>query len=280
MSSIRKAFVSRFGDEGVLLEADFSQLEIIALAFLSQDPKLIHDINNNVDIHSINAANLFGSNFTAKQRKTAKALSFQLTYGSGAYNMAKTNGISESKAKLFIENFYRRYPRVKDWQDENIELVKESRELSDERTDSGLPAGRGVLRSVTGREYVFYEKDSPEWMQHNGVMTSFNPTTIKNYPVQGFATADIVPLVLGKLYRNIKQKEEWRGKVLLVNTVHDSVLLDLCKEFVVECASLVKDVMESAPEYLKEEFGIEFNLPLKAELKIGPNWLEMEEYTV
>lgn len=277
MSDIRSAFVSRFGEDGWLLEADFSQLEVVVLAFLSQDPQLIYDVTHGVDIHAINAANLFGKGFTEKQRKIAKRLSFQLQYGAGAKSMAKKNKIPLDTAKQFIENYYRRYPVVKEWQDKIKEQVEASRQLSDKRTANGLPAGMGNYDSLTGRRYVFYEYDALEWFRDKtGQTTAFSPTETKNYPVQGFATGDIVPLVLGKLYRKIKEVEEWDDKVKLIMTVHDSILLDTHWTVRDECAIMVKETMEKASEYLKEELGIDFDIPLKAEVKAGRNWLNME----
>lgn len=285
MSDIKSVFTSRFGDRGLLIEADYSQLEVIVLAYLSQDEQLISDIKNKVDIHGINAAKLFGNNYTEAQRKLAKRLSFQLQYGSGASNMAKKNKIPVYIAKTFISNYYARYPRVKEWQDEVYEAVKASRELTDKHTAKGLPQGKGTYRSKTGREYVFFEYDNPFYepgkIQYGGRPNdpvSFSPTETKNYPVQGFATGDIVPMIVGKLYRAIKANPIFDGRVLLINTIHDSILLDCEKDFVPDVCMLVKSVMEKAPEYLYEEFGIEFDLPLPVGLKIGPNWGDMEEY--
>lgn len=277
MSDIRSAFISRYGEDGWLLEADFSQLEVVALAFLSQDKQLLYDVTHGVDIHAINAANLFGQGFSEKQRKLAKRLSFQLQYGAGAKSMAKKNKIELETAKKFIEHYYARYPRVKEWQEEIKEAVEASREISKKRTEKGIPAGMGRYDSITGRRYVFYEYDAPDWVvDRTGQQTAFSPTETKNYPVQGFATGDIVPLVLGKLYRKIKEVEEWDNKVKLINTVHDSILVDVHWTVRDECAIMIKETMEKAPEYLKEELGIDFNIQLKAEVKAGRNWLNME----
>lgn len=282
MSDIKSVFTSRFGDNGRIIEADYSQLEVIVLAFLSQDEQLLSDIRNKVDIHGINASKLFGVNYTEAQRKLAKRLSFQLQYGSGAKNMAQKNKIPVHVAKTFIANYYTRYPRVKEWQDEVYEAVKASRELTDKHTVKGLPLGSGTYRSITGREYVFFEYDNPyydpsiTWKRQ--IPTSFSPTETKNYPVQGFATGDIVPMIVGKLYRAIKADPIFDGRVLLINTIHDSILIDCQKDFVPDVCMLVKTVMEKAPEFLYEEFGIEFDLPLPVGLKVGKNWGDMEEW--
>lgn len=278
MSDIKSIFTSRWKLHGRLIEADYSQLEIVVLAFLSRDQQLISDIRNKVDVHAINAAKLFGSGFTDAQRKLAKRLSFQLQYGSGAANMATKNGITVATAKKFIDAYYSRYPRVKEWQEEVKKEVEKSRKPSDKRTKNGLPAGVGTYVSCTGREYKFYEYDSPYAGKYGHSDTSFSPTETKNYPVQGLATGDIVPLVVGKLYRAIKANPIFDGRLLLINTIHDSILLDCQEELVGRATQLVREVMENAPEYLMEEFGIDFDLPLSVGVKVGYNWAEMKEW--
>ena len=127
MSEIRKYFDSRFTD-GHLMEFDFSQLEVIVLAHLSQDKQLMQDIIDGVDMHTANAAKMLNKSefkVTASERKLAKRFSFQLQYGAGAKSMAKSNGVGIQFAKDFIEAYYGRYPRVKEWQDENIAAVRQ-----------------------------------------------------------------------------------------------------------------------------------------------------------
>ena len=147
MSEIKKVFVSRFGDDGVIVEADWSQLEVYALAFLSGDKQLKQDLIDGIDIHSMNAANLKGVSYShfvlrislgdadaIKARKLAKALSFQLQYGAGPAKMAKTNKCSEKLAKDFIKTYFTRYPGVKVYHDELQAAVKENRKASTART--------------------------------------------------------------------------------------------------------------------------------------------------
>jgi len=274
MSQIKKHFTSRFPD-GYLLEADYSQLEIYVLAYLSGDTQLKADLLNGVDLHSQAAERLFGRNFTAEDRKTAKQLSFQLQYGSGAKAMSIKNGIPISLAKKFIAQYYERYPGVAVYQNKLLEQVKASREVSEERTEGGFPRGVGKYQSETGRIFVFKEYDSPSFMQEKGEYTSFKPTEIKNYGVQGFAGGDIVLTVLGRLFRDLKNSEYHDG-ILLINTIHDSILLDIKHRDLIPGAKwIVSRHMKSAPDYLKEDYGIDFDLPLKIEFKAGKNWAEM-----
>lgn len=276
MSDIKKYFTSRFGKAGYIMEVDYSQLEVFALAFLSQDRQLIADLLSGVDLHRVRAAEwlrISEHKVTDKQRKKAKRLSFQLQYGAGYKSMSRDNGISEKAAKDFINSYYRRYPQVLTWQDRMQATVIINRQPSNKRTPLGLPAGQGKLRSLTGRDYVFTEGDAPHWMSST---TSFRPTEIKNYPVQGFATGDIVQMMLGVLYRHCLEDKEFEVQYFMVNTVHDSIVLDVHEDLLYTIGREVKEVLESAPWHLKDKFGIDFNLPLHVEVTAGRNWLEQQ----
>lgn len=285
MSQIKECFVSRFGDDGVIMEADFSQLEVIGLAFLSQDKQLMDDIRSGIDMHCMNvsfftgepyeaikyAVDLGDKEMTAK-RKKVKSFSFLIQYGGGAAAMAAQSGMAKAACQVFIDNFYTRYPEVKQWQEDVAEEVRASRKPSAKRTKGGMPAGMGQYTSITGRRYVFTEYDAPEWMSRKGVSTSFSPTQMKNYPVQGFATGDIVPLVIGEVYDVLKNDINLRDDALLINTIHDSVLLDVHKRVQEEAAQTIKEVMERAPEFIEQTFGFKFDLPLKVEVEAGSSW--------
>lgn len=282
MSRIKECFISRYKG-GVIMEADYSQLEVIVLAFLSNDHELRKDILDGIDIHSRNAAQLFGvphkmfldavaeeNKGAIKQRKIAKGLSFQLQYGAGAASMSEKLGIDLDIAKKFIENYYARYTGVKAYQEDVARRVKASRCPSTRRTVSGLPAGLGTYQSVTGRRYTFFEYDSPAWVHPAG--TGFSPTQMKNYTTQGFATGDIVPLVFGHLYEELQRYTGLVKHHKLINTVHDNVVLDVDIGYASMIGTLVKKFMEDAPRLIKETWGIDFDLPLKVDVTWGPSW--------
>lgn len=272
MSQIKKYFTSRWED-GYLLEVDFSQLEIYVLTHLSQDKVLIKDLLSGADLHAISAELLFGSGFTPAQRKIAKQLSFQLQYGAGAASMAERNRIPKAIARKFIDEYYNRYKGVREYHNDMITRVKMHRQAGDTHTEKGYPAGESTYISSSGRRYCFIEKDSPDWLP--ATKTSFSPTQIKNYPVQGLATADIVPLAVGKIYRWLKNSE-YSEDALLINTIHDSIVLD-CKtlDILKEVYYTISKIMENTPQYLKERFNIDFTLPLKVGGEYGKNWMEM-----
>lgn len=279
MRDIKEFFTSRYKG-GLLVEADFSQLEVVGLAMLSGDPQLIADIKGGLDMHTVRAAELFGipeSLVTPIQRRIAKALSFQLQYGAGAKSMALKNGIDIKLAQKFIDNYYARYSRVKEWQEEVATAVKRSRKPSERRTASGLPAGEGSYVSVTGRVYKFFEYDAPDWAAP-GTPPNFSPTEMKNYPIQGFATGDVMALFRKNVYRawqSCYTNSEW----CLINTVHDSVMLDVKSASLLhrDVAPLLTRHAASLPKQLEEYWdidthGLEFPITIKA----GPNWAEME----
>jgi DNA polymerase-1 len=274
MSSIKACFKSRY-PEGYLMEVDFSQLEVVALAILSGDTVLKNDILSGRDMHRMRAAELFGvpeADVTDAQRQVCKQLSFQLQYGAGYKSMAEKNGCSETVAKNFIENYYTRYPLVEYWQKMIAEEVKSSRRPGSGSTSKGFPRGEGVHMSPTGRMYKFYEYDS-SYGRHG--TTSFSPTEMKNYPVQGFATGDIMALYRGRVYRRLLSDGLYE-RLLMVNTVHDSLMLDVpTKEDVYLAYEVCREEAERLPDFIEELWGIEVDVPLKVECKYGPRWSDM-----
>lgn len=275
--SIKDCFTSRFED-GYLMEVDFSQLEIIALAILSKDPVLKNDIVSGVDMHRMRAAELFSklpSLVTDDERQLAKQLSFILQYGGGAPGMADKLNIDVKLAKKFIENYYGRYKRVKEWQDEIAETIKASRTPTGEHTPKGYPKGFGVLCTDTGRTYKFFEYDSNATWKKD---PSFSPTEMKNYPVQGFATADIMALYRGRVYRKLLN-ERLTGDIKLINTVHDSVMLDVRYEALVKYTyDLLKAEADRLPALLKDLWNIDCGeLTFNVECKYGKTWSELKK---
>ena len=277
MSQIRDCFISRYNN-GVIMEADFSQLEVIYLAHICSDQQLIDDLNSGMDLHIVAAAELFGipeSDVTEAQRKVAKAFRFMLQYGAGARHMAEETGHSKKVAQAFIDNYYARYPKVREWQDANIEFCEKNKKVNaSKKTSRGYPVSEATILSETGRRYVFSTSDSPQWMADRGVYTSFLPTKIKNYPVQGGATGDIVPMMIGKVHRWLYDQGAI-DNVKMIATVHDSIVLDVPTECINWVGEGIKKVMESAPEVYEQTFGIPFNLALKVEVKYGRSWGEL-----
>jgi DNA polymerase I-like protein with 3'-5' exonuclease and polymerase domains len=287
--SILECVTSRFPG-GQIVEADWSQLEIVYAAHISGDETLRNDIRSGKDLHCQNAALI--SEYTYEEllegkqqncpkrvaiRKKAKSFSFQLGYGAGAQSIAEDTGADVKEVQAFIDAYYARYWRLKEWQEENIKEVKREAKYRGHRTVKGIPAKSAYLVAETARRYQFVETDAPDFLQERGISTSFSPTNIKNYPVQGGATGDIVPLVLGKVVRALKTDPVLKDKALLIGTVHDSIIVDCCASVLDKLRAVLQNIMQAAPEYYHQQFGIIFDLELPCEVTWGKNWKEAKE---
>lgn len=277
-SSIKECFGSRFVD-GYIVNADFSQLEVVYAAHASGDRQLLDDILSGKDLHTMRAAELFNipeGDVTKQQRQTAKSFAFALQYGSGAKSMAEEQGVPINVAKKFILSYYKRYPDLKMWQEKVAKEVMDSSTPSTRYTTKRYPARMGEYRSETGRTYRFYEHDAPEFMVKGGTYTSFSPTEMKNYPMQGGATGDIVPMMVARINRWLHQLKARYKKVKLINTVHDSIMLDVSEEYVYHVCVGVKKILEDTGSVYKQTFGVEFSCPLKVDVTFGKTWADQK----
>ena len=234
---IRKVISSRF-DGGKIMEIDFAQLEFRTAVFLAQDKQGMEDIQNGVDVHQYTAY-IIGCS-----RQNAKAHTFKPLYG----------GMSGSEdEKRYYSAFLKKYPDIKAWHEK----------LQNEAIRTK------VVTLPTGRQYAFPKVERMSW---GG--SSFS-TQIKNYPVQGFATADIVPLACIGIQELL---EEHNTKSLLINTVHDSIVADVFPGEERVVASCLNNGCLGVIQRMKDMYGIDFNVPLDVELKVGSNWLETKVY--
>lgn len=237
---IRKVVISRWG-RGSITEADYAQLEFRVAAALSKDKVALKDIINGVDVHQ-RTADILTSAGQITSRQDAKTHTFKPLYG----------GMSGTKAeRKYYREFLKRYSGIKKWHDKVIDIAIMHKYIV-------LP---------TERSYSF------PWVKQSNRGYVSGSTKIKNYPVQGFATADIVPMAtitLAKLYKENKLKS------LIVNEVHDSIVTDTYPGEEEKVYELKIKAMLSVIEQLKTDFGYEFIVPLKVEVKNGINWLDME----
>lgn len=283
-SPIRNHFRSRFKD-GMLMEVDLSQIEVVVQAFLSQDMDMIHDIIEGVDFHSKRAAFAHGVDYAlvkeavddelhpdhahwTKIRKGAKIVSFQKAYGAGVNKIADTTGLSKGEVKAFMQAEDANYPKVPLTQEAWIREVERSTGIRDGKTS-------GVLKSPINVQYRFFQDD------FNG-HKQYKPTCIKNYPIQGFS-ADILKIILSDLRRVVKDFNEKHGvNVLIVNTVHDSVIFDVPDAVdLKELGRLLRDhFIETPISVLKNTFGVEFNAPISADVDVGSDWHNMKPINV
>ncbi|KAG5483550.1 hypothetical protein CUR178_07872 [Leishmania enriettii] len=245
-SSLRDMFISRFGDKGMCIEADYSQLEVVALAVLASDQQMLDDLRHNVDFHCkrvtmmrpdlkytdvLQRAKKNKEPEFVKLRQQAKIFSFQRQYGAGVRMLSQSTGLTQDQVRMLIEKESETY--------RGVEVFNKMVTLSANSYDASLQNGmrnvrghqffKGMFPVLTGSRYVFTESDVPEGMlrEREAVRksTNFSPTHLKNYPVQGFA-GEIVQVMLGVLWRHFLANNNYNGLAVLTNTVHDCVWVD------------------------------------------------------
>ena len=238
---VKKVFVSRFAG-GKVMEADFAQLEFRAAAYLSQDEVAIEEVSTGFDVHSYTAKVITDAG-QPTSRQDAKAHTFAPLYGA--------TGFGRSKAEAaYYEHFTDKYKGVAAW---HSRLAKEALETQKITTPSGREFSfPDVKRKSTGRVSHF--------------------TQIKNYPVQSFATADIVPIALLHIDDLLKDM-----KSCIVNSVHDSIVIDIHPDEESQVINVIDETNNALPQLIASRWGVDFNVPLLLEAKIGPNWLDTKD---
>lgn len=295
-SEIKAYFSSRFGDKGRIISADYSQLEVVWLAWAAGDENMKNDIKNGVDFHCKRLALKVGEPYDdvvrkckveelpewVEMRKKIKTFSFQRSYGAGAAAISAATGMSVEEVKEIIKNEEKAYPQLTQFY-KQIQLEVERSVSAAEKVykiENGIPLKYGFYVSPTGRRYhfpqsVFTYYSKQEMKQKTE--PSFSPTIIKNYPIQGGATGDLVPFMMAVLMHKLRSAG-YGEKCLLINQVHDSIMLDTHEEIVYDVCQLVKETLEDAPRLLGKHFGLDFGLPLGVDVEFGLNWKEQEKY--
>ena len=238
---VKKVFVSRW-EGGKILEADFAQLEFRTAAFLSNDEVAKKEIEDGFDVHSYTASVISNAG-EETSRQEAKAHTFAPLYG--ATGFGRTNAQA-----TYYKHFTEKYKGVALW---HSKLAKEA-------------LNTGMITTPSGRQFSFPDVQR----KRNGTVSHF--TQIKNYPVQSFATADIVPLVLVHI-----EKELDKHKSCVVNTVHDSIVIDVHPSEEDVVLNIIRDTNKSLINMINLEFSIQFDVPLLLEAKMGSNWLDTKD---
>ena len=233
---IRRAVESRF-EGGSILEGDYAQLEFRVAGFLANDDGIRNDVEAGTDVHNYTAS-IIGCT-----RQEAKAHTFKPLYGG-------TTGTEDQKR--YYNDFKDKYADIATWHEKLQADAVRHREIS-------LPSGR---------VYAFPDARWTDWG------TATNRTAICNYPVQGFATADLLPLALVSLQRVI---ESAQIQSVICNTVHDSIVMDVHPDEKDICIDLLKHAMLSLPFETMRRYGVTYDMPVGIEIKIGKNWLDLEE---
>ncbi len=271
---IKNAYVSRWGSSGKLVEFDYSQLEMVALAIVAKDKQLLSDIEGGVDTHSELFKSMYGRLPTKDERKNFKRLTFGLVYGAGKKTLAENAGCSVADAAKFIETFYNRYTGVYKFHQDIQDEAKSKRKMTTEVTPKKLPVGMFLKRMDTGRMYIFKEYDN-DWKGG----TSFSPTELKNWMVQGFATGDIVPHMVGRIVELIS-RSKIKDKALPIMTVHDSLLFDVHIDVLDKFTEVCYNVLSNTSSEISRHFSIDIPIELSVGCSVGDNWGDMKEVKV
>lgn len=237
-----------------ICQADAKSLEINCGAYLSQDKIMLDELRSGLDMHTLNQ-----ESFGLPSRLIAKVLIFRIMYGGTGYSFAKDSDfISVSTSAKYwenkIENFYAKYTGFRDWHKYIVQTATR----------------QGYLLMPTGRKYNF------ELVRNYKQELEAPQTTIKNYPVQGLG-ADLMAIA------RVSFKRRWDNAGIVgkcINTVHDSIVVDVPTYEVPRVAQLFHDVFRDLPANFQKMFKVEFNLPLRCEVKVGKNMMDMEEYQI
>lgn len=240
----------------MIFNFDVTGLEVLCAAYLSRDPVLMQELRDKVDIHTQNQSAL-GLPEGKEGRLVAKVFLFRIIYG-GLFFHSDPDFAKVSTSKKFwekkIELFFEKYNGLYKWHHELLRTV----------------GNTGRLISPTGRTYKFEMKRN-----YKGDL-ELPSTTIKNWIVQGFG-ADIMSVIRVDLYRRFKESN-LNG--LIVNTVHDSIVLDLDtradKEIVDKVKEMFYNVLHDFPNNFEKIFGVEFDLEIRGEMEVGMNMFDME----
>ncbi len=250
---VRRAFVAdhrpehRIVENAILLGADYSQMELRILAHMSGEPFLINAFREGEDIHRATAAlvnQIEMDDVTADMRRVAKTVNFGILYGMQAFGLSRDTGMAREDATKFIESYWERLPRVRQFFDEILAFGKEN----------------GYVQTLSGRRRYIPELNSRNGMQRQGAQR-----VAMNMPIQG-TQADIIKRAMIDLDTKLAERELPGYQVL---QVHDELVLEVDETRVPEIATLVRDTMQDAEQ---------LDVPVIADLRTGANWEDMQPY--
>lgn len=240
---IRKAFKPAEGN--IYIDADYSQIELRVLAHISQDENMIYAFKHGEDIHKQAASKVFNipiEEVTKEQRSSAKAVNFGIVYGISDFGLANQIGVSNKKAKEYINQYLEKYSGIKHFMDDIVESAK----------------AKGYVETLFGRRRYI-----PEIRSTNYMVRQFGSRVAMNTPIQGTA-ADIMKIAMINVDKTLKE-QKINGKIVL--QIHDELLLEVSKEHKEQAKKILKECMEKA---------MELSVPLEVEISEGYSWYEVK----
>ena len=237
----RKVFLPK--DGCIFIDADYSQIELRVLAALSGDEALIHAFQNNIDIHTLTASQVFHVSLdqvTPLQRRNAKAVNFGIVYGISAFGLSQDLKISRKEASEYIDNYFASYPKIKEFLDQAVATAKE----------------QGYITT-----YYHRRRPVPELASSNFMQRSFGERIAMNSPIQGTA-ADIIKLAMIRVDERLRS-EELQARLVL--QVHDELLIEAPKEE----EERVREILH------QEMMGVtDFQVAMDIDIQSGSDWYE------
>jgi DNA polymerase-1 len=250
---IRRAFIAdhrpehRVVDNAVFLAADYSQMELRILAHMSGDPALVDAFRSGDDIHRATAAlvnNVSMDAVTSDMRRIAKTVNFGILYGMQAFGLSRDTGMPRAEAQDFINRYWDRLPKVKEFFDTVIENGK----------------ANGYVETLSGRRRYLPDLTSTNGMRRQGAIRM-----AMNMPIQG-TQADIIKLAMINLRKELREQ---RLPAAMLLQVHDELVLEVDESRLPEIASVVRETMQDA---------FTLDVPVIADMRVGQNWEDMESY--
>lgn len=239
--AFRKAFIP--SNDGYILSSDYSQIELRVFAHMSNANNLIEAFNNNMDIHTKTAMDIYHvtkEEVTPLMRRNAKAVNFGILYGISSFGLSEGLNIDVKEAKSFIENYLNTFTGIKDY----METLKKN------------AYDNGYVKTLFGRTRIIDElKNSNYMIRQSGERMALNT------PIQG-TSADILKKAMIEIYDALNKKN-LKSKMII--QVHDELVFDVVKEEKDEVVEIVKNIMENT---------YKLNVPLKVDINIGTNWYE------
>lgn len=295
-SEVKKMFTSRFGSAGVIIEADYSALEVVTLAAFSKDTNLVKALLEGIDMHCMRLSQQLGEPYEEvllkckdenhpqhKEYKTLrtniKPKAFAYQYGATAHGIAFATGCTVDEAQSFIDAEKALFPDVERWYEQEVfQKVEACTTLHREQTETGgwRVYKRGVWQSPGSTCYEFRQFPKSSWADGQRVdFMEFKPTQMRNYPIQG-ESSYFVQVIAGMVMRWLVSRNFFGGKVHLINQVHDALYFDCHSTVLHEVAAGVKFIMESVPKTM-QVYGYDLGVPFPVSVEAGPSMYEKGE---
>lgn len=302
-SDIKTTFISRF-ENGVIIQSDFSSLEIYVQANMTLARKLIEDLKSGMDLHCVRLSQKEHMDYDEVlklckgytdadgvkhdadkawdyKRTGAKTFSFQRAYGAGVAKISSSTGMTVEETQALADAEDARYPEIPAYYTEITAAIKGNRRPSRTLPHPEMPGvmcniGTSFYRTPDGKLYAYTEQPSPEYLVRRGVTASFSPTEIRNYVVQGMG-GEWMKAAMWLMVRAFYKRRNFDGLALIVNTVHDASYVDADASVKLNAAALVHACMELSSDFMEWWFKWTIAVPVPSDTSWGSSMADEEK---